>query len=398
MNLNNEITGTIIDFFSNIEDPRAKRGVRYKLSDLLLLVLYASLCGETDAVDIEYYVELNIDYFKDLISLKSIPSHDTFSRLLNMVNFEQLMNNLTSFLESNYPHVYQKYNDMKVLHIDGKAVRAANAKSEGQKTVYLLNAMFEGSTIELNSNKIENKENELTNIPDFLDNFYIENTIVTIDAIGCTQNILNKILEKKGCFLVPVKKNQGNLHSLITNELLKLEEKNNDGKCLFDDLDGTELIRKGHGRIEKYSLKLLSDTRFLVGQFDKGSVFNEIGSIGIIDKITTTKKSGKEIVIKHRYICITNLEDISANNMLEIKLSHWNIESQHWILDMILREDYCTARKGYATLNASCIKKFVLKLRNEIERFKKIPVNRFLKYNIQNIEYITELLFNNKTL
>ena len=33
---------------------------------------------------------------------------------------------------------------VSVLHIDGKAVKAAAAKSEGQNPVYMLNAMYEG--------------------------------------------------------------------------------------------------------------------------------------------------------------------------------------------------------------------------------------------------------------
>ena len=39
---------------NKIEDPRDKRGVRYKLSDLILLLIYGILSGMSEAVDVEF--------------------------------------------------------------------------------------------------------------------------------------------------------------------------------------------------------------------------------------------------------------------------------------------------------------------------------------------------------
>ena len=50
-----------------VPDPRQRRGIRYKLSDLLLMLVYAALCGHSEGSEIAFYVELNEEYFRDLI-------------------------------------------------------------------------------------------------------------------------------------------------------------------------------------------------------------------------------------------------------------------------------------------------------------------------------------------
>lgn len=71
-----------------------------------------------------------------------------------------------------------------------------------------MNSRYEGHTISLYTEKIDDKTNEITAIPKFLDNFNLEECIVTIDAIGCNSTVLSTILANKGSFLVPVKENQ----------------------------------------------------------------------------------------------------------------------------------------------------------------------------------------------
>lgn len=152
MTSNNEVESLYM-ILSKIEDPRDKRGVRYKLSDLILLLVYGILSGMSEAVDVEFYVEEHFEYFKNLIGIKSVPSHDTFSRILKMIDFENLADTLSEWLNTYYPEQVIKYNDKKVLHIDGKAVKAATKKSEGEAPVYLMNSIYEGGSISLYTEK-----------------------------------------------------------------------------------------------------------------------------------------------------------------------------------------------------------------------------------------------------
>ena len=90
MNLDNEEIKSLYITLNKVEDPRAKRGIRYKISDLILLLIYGILAGMSEAVDVQFYVEEHFEYFKNLIGLKQVPSHDTFSRILRLLDFEKL--------------------------------------------------------------------------------------------------------------------------------------------------------------------------------------------------------------------------------------------------------------------------------------------------------------------
>lgn len=92
-----------------IPDPRHSRGVRYRFSHLLLMSIYAVLAGHSEATEIAYYAELNHEYFRELLEIEKVPSHDTFSRVLRLISFENLSSSLGEWLRENFPETYEKY-------------------------------------------------------------------------------------------------------------------------------------------------------------------------------------------------------------------------------------------------------------------------------------------------
>ena len=214
----------LIFLLEQIEDPRHARGIRYRFADLLLICIYAVLAGHSEGSDIAFYAELNFEYFKEKTQIKRVPSHDTFSRLLRMVNFEGLSSSLGAWLEEMFPEICKKYKDMKILRVDGKAVRAASEKGKGEKPRYLLNAMYEGESIGLKVKEVGEKENEISCLPEYLKLFELNKTIVTIDAIGCNQPVIQAILDGGGSYVIPVKENQKRLLRAIKEEVERLKQ------------------------------------------------------------------------------------------------------------------------------------------------------------------------------
>ena len=395
----------LIDALAQIKDYRKKRGVRYKLCDLLLLVIYAVLAGQTEGIDMEYYVELKFEYFNKLIGLKRCPSHDTFSRVIRYTDFDRLSNILNEWLDCYYPELVKKYGKYKILHVDGKAIRAANEKANGEKQIYLLNAMYEGGSVRVYSRRIGEKENEISQLPAFLNTFNLENTIVTIDAMGNNNTVIKSIIDNKGDYLTTVKENQGNLYGAIREECLRLEqtkaadEKTGEISSEFDNLDSYSVTEKDHGRIDTYKVTMLPGTKFIYDRFKTISFYGTIGRVGIIDKLTEIKEKGEWIVgsVTRTYI-ITSLETIKAKTLLEIKRSHWNIEMQHWLLDVYYNEDRSTARRGDSVSNLSAIKRFAMRIKKQKEMFSKLSLNRFFMYCNNDPENISKLLFSEPLL
>lgn len=376
----------LIFLLEQIEDPRHARGTRYRFADLLLICIYAVLAGHSEGSDIAFYAELNFEYFKEKTQIKRVPSHDTFSRLLRMVDFESLSSSLGEWLKEMFPEICEKYKDMKILHVDGKAVRAASEKGKGEKPRYLLNAMYEGESIGLKVKEVGEKENEISCLPEYLKLFELSKTIVTIDGIGCNQTVIQAILERGGSYVIPVKENQKRLLRAIEEELERLKE---EGR--YEKLEGVEQISKKHGRIESIKGRLIKDTSFLYEKLGLESFYGSIARIGVIEKKTGQTGTGE---ISHsRQIVITNLEELEIENLVKIRRGHWNIDMQHWLLDVQLKEDQKTARKEGGMTNSAVLRRFCMMMKKYDEEYSYKPMKRFIMANEHDISRIEKLLF-----
>lgn len=383
----------LIEILEDVPDPRRARGVRYPFSHLLLMCIYAVLAGHSAAMEIAYYVELNFDYFRELLKIEKVPSHDTFSRVLRYTDFKALSSSLGEWLRENFTEVYEKYQDKKALHIDGKAVRGGSEKSKGEKPVYHLNAMYEGGTIGVEIKRVGEKENEISGLPDYLKQFDLKDTIVTMDAMGCNQTVIKAIRKGGGNYVLPVKENQKKLLGTVNEEIEKITEKG-----VWDELERTEILQKGHGRLEKIVFRMLADTSFVYEKLGLKSFYGTIARIGVMDKTVEMMKEGKEVKTKRRSIFITDVENITVEVMQKIRAAHWNIEMQHWLLDIQLKEDQQTARRDDAITNGSILRRFCMAIKKQDAELSGKPMKRFLMANEHDPKRIEKLLFKNVAL
>lgn len=393
MRYDSEESRELIEILEDVPDPRCTRGVRYRFSHLLLMCVYAVLAGHSAAMEIAYYVELNLDYFRGLLKIERVPSHDTFSRVLRYTDLEALSSSLGEWLRENFAEVYEKYQDKKALHIDGKAVRGGSEKSKGEKPVYHLNAMYEGGTIGVEIKRVGEKENEISGLPDYLKQFDLKDTIVTIDAMGCNQTVIKAIQKGGGNYVLPVKENQKRLWGTVKEEIEKIIEKG-----MWDKLERTEVLQKGHGRMEKVVFRMLSDTGFVYEKLGLKSFYGTIARIGVMDKTVEMMKEGKEVKTKNRSIFITDVEDMTVGIMQKIRAAHWNIEMQHWLLDIQLKEDQQTARRDDAVTNGAILRRFCMALKKQDAELSAKPMKRFLMANEHDSNRIEKLLFKNVAL
>lgn len=381
----------LIGILERVEDPRHRRGIRYRFADLLFICIYAVLAGHSEASEIAFYAELNWEYFKEMTQVKRVPSHDTFSRVLRMVSFENLSESLEEWLEEMFPDLCSRYEERKVLHVDGKAVRSAREKGKGEAPRYLLNAMYEGESIGLKLREVGEKENEISCLPGYLKLFDLKDTIVTIDAIGCNKPVIEAIVGAGGDYVLPVKENQKGLLRTIEKRIEKLKETGE-----YENLDCTEKVTKDHGRMEKIRTTLIEDTGFIYEELGLKSFFGTIAKIGVIEKKISQIQDGKEKKGETRQVIITSLEGISVENLLKIKQAHWNIEMQHWVLDVQLNEDGKRARKDEAMKNSAVLRRFCLMMKKRDAQYSEKPMKRFLMANEHDIYRIENLLFGSK--
>ena len=83
-------------------------------------IICGFMCGCYNAVDISDYIDLNFDFFKGLLDLRSVPSHDTLSLCLRKTDWCTLSDELSVWLDNNFPEVVKKYGGYEMTSIDGK--------------------------------------------------------------------------------------------------------------------------------------------------------------------------------------------------------------------------------------------------------------------------------------
>lgn len=192
--------------FKVLEDPRDIRGKRHNLIDILIMTIYGILCGFTDFVNIADFLKLKEDYFTELLGLKyGTPSHDCLNRVFAIIDPKKIMNLFIEWIKE-----IVKENGGFVA-IDGKAIRSVTDKINNGNIPYIVSTFLTDIWVSVGQVKVDDKSNEITAIPELLDLLNIKGKIVTIDAIGTQENIINKIVEKGASFALKVKNNQSNL-------------------------------------------------------------------------------------------------------------------------------------------------------------------------------------------
>jgi len=214
---------------------------------------------------------------------------------------------------------------------------------------------------------VDEKSNEITAIPKLLDFIDVSGGMVTIDAMGCQTEIIEKIVEKEADACIAVKQNQPKLYAAIEQHFDALVETDfRDAKIRW--MDSSE---KGHGR-EDSRVYAICPVPESVKDLER---WKRVRAIGMATNISV--RDGKEHT-EIRYYILTRY--VSGKRFADAVRTHWGIEnSLHWQLDVTFREDDCRVRKGHADANLSVIRRFALSmLKNEKSEKPGIKNKRLL--------------------
>ena len=366
----------LFERFEVLEDPREERKKKYKLIDILIMTIYGLLCGLKDFTNIADFMKLKEDYFTKLLDLDNgTPSHDCLSDLYASIDPKQFMK---IFIEWTKDILEKKTG--KKISIDGKAIKSATDKINNGNIPYIVSAFIGEIGLSIGEVKVDDKSNEITAIPDLLDLLDIEGATITIDAIGTQEDIVNKIVDKGGHYVLPVKDNQRALKKEIKSQF---DSYNN--LLGNPEVFHKTTVEKGHGRIEERKYYLTYNTSKITDK-DKWKTVNAIAYM----RVTRTEQD--ETIITDNYYIIDY--EINMDKLIESIRDHWNIEcGLHWRLDVILDEDHSTNKLGNSIENLSIIRKIIFNLASLDNRFGKVPLQRKLTRYMLDFKNIEKLIF-----
>lgn len=338
-------------YFSKLPDPRSNKNQKHSFTDIVVLTVIAVICGAESWDDIELFGKSKEDFLSKILYLPNgIPSHDTINRVVSSIRedkFEQVFIEWSNSLRDN-----KIKND--VISIDGKTVRRSKDTYHNKKPVHIVNVWSNENQLVLGQLKVDEKSNEITAIPKLLEILDIEDSIITIDAMGTQKEIAKKIIKEKADYILALKGN----HSLLEEEaesIFKVQK--------IDSSD--EDLDKGHGRIEIRNCEVITDLEFLQGK-------EQWEGISSIIRITSTRIIRDKTSIESRlYISSLNSNAKDFNRYIR---QHWGVEnSLHYTLDVTFNEDQQRKRNNNAAQNFSIIQKIALNLLKK-EKSKKISI------------------------
>lgn len=343
-----KIFGNFSYHFSDLTDTRQSHKIKHPLSEILFMAILATIAGAEDIEDIASYAMSKKRWLSSFLVLPGgIPSHDTFNRVLGMIDPKEFEDNFILWV-SDYRDKLPMDKERDIIPIDGKTICNSKDGHACKKAVHMVSALSTKHGLVLGQKKCAEKSNEITAIPELLDMLIITRAIITIDAMGCQKKIAEKIISKDADYILGLKGNQGNLHDEVIDFFEKTKQP--EFKQYIHQTDTQ--IEKGHGRFETRVCATITNFDWLLEPAQWP------GLKSIVRITATVVKGDKQTTEERFYISSLDGNAILINQAVR---KHWHIENKlHWILDVIFREDFSRLRSGNAAENMNIIRKIAL--------------------------------------
>lgn len=350
-----------------IREPRrvAYGNIRHKLEDIIIIALCTVICGGEDYADMEEFGVEREEWLREFLELPhGIPDSETFRRVLERLNPQELSKCLTSWIKA-------ERENRTVVAIDGKTICGSGNKQH--RPFHVISAFVAENQITLGELTVEEKSNEITAVPELLDLIDVENAIITADAMSCQKKITEKITEKKADYVIGLK---GNQPTLLEDVQLYMKD-------FHQEIPSYTTLEKGHGRLEKREYRLLTDITWL----EQVQEWTNLRGVGMVHATVEENGTVREDT---RYF-ITSLTDLREFSKAVRK--HWSIENQlHWCLDVLFREDASKIRKDNAPLNMNVLRKCALSLLNQA-KYGRLSKKKMMFKASLNPKVLLDILF-----
>ena len=361
--------------FEDMDDPRVVGRCTYRLVEVVLIGICGVLCGAETWTEIEEFGESKQAWLRQFLVLDhGIPSHDTFRRVFSLLPADVFEARFRTWVEQTF-----RVESGQVIAIDGKTLRGA-----GLRALHLVSAWAHRSGIVLGQRKVDDKSNEITAIPQLLEDLYLAGSIVTLDAMGSQTNIAQHIIDKKADYVLALKGNHGQLHSDVVEWFAWASERQ------FQDMPHSfaQTVNKNHGRIEIRQCWALSDPRAF-------EVIRHYDGWAGLQSIVMVKRERR--ALDNRPVPVETVFFISslppdAELLLAAIRAHWSIENNfHWTLDVVFHEDDARLQVVNGAENFAILRHFALnllkrhpgKLSLKRKRFKAALDDTFLAQLLQ---------------
>jgi hypothetical protein len=304
-----------------------KHKIEYPLSEILFMSLFGILKGAESYKDLHSWMQYqeNNEIFKKLFEKDkiNIPSRSTLHHLL--------MNTDNNELELVFREYFFPYVKMDEISIDGKWLKGSDVNGqytqEGHKSI--VNILDKEKKIVIAHKFLE--QGKLSEIPAFREllrdkRFSKEKQIFSFDALLTQVDLLNTINDTKRRYIAKVKGNQEGLLDKVKETISLFDAPTQVYKPKGYTIEGNKMTQR---TVELYESSSCDWVMF-------HPHFKNIQTIIKIIKEVTDDITG-EVTTTIQYL-IANFKS-DAKTFLTSTLHHWRVETYHYHLDKLTKED-----------------------------------------------------------
>ena len=323
---------------AGLRDRRQRRGKRYALPLLLLLIVLAKLSGEDRPSGIADWVKHRRGRLAQALGLRleRAPHHNTYRRILaQAVPPEELDAAISAFFRE-LPQVGRSV----LISIDGKRIKGT-IDAEDPHGTHLLVAYLPQEGIVLLQLPAGRKDHEIRVAPTLVQALDLRGKIVAADALHTQRALSVQILAAGGEYLWRVKDNQPTLRADIA-ELFTGDDRTVAGGHVPHDWRTVRQVTKGHGRREVRQITVSTE---LKGYSD----WPGLEQVFRLERERIATKSGQhEREIVYGLTSLTPAE-ASPARLLTLTRAYWGIENGlHYRRDVTFHEDATRLTQGHA--------------------------------------------------
>ncbi|QMW04974.1 ISAs1 family transposase [Spirosoma foliorum] len=305
-------------FFADVPDFRLNRRKKHDLLDILVITLLAVICGADDFEEVELYGRQKEAFLRTFLKLPNgIASHDTFNRVFKYLDKEAFGDCLYRWSSQIIATLAQQMNQ---ISIDGKVLRGTAKKGHKKSGLCIVSAWVGEYRLVLGEEKVAAKSNEKTAIPELLTSLALVDSLVSIDAIGCEETNADLIVQKKGHYLLALKKNQPVIYEQVSERMQQMKFQ----------LSSDEHVDFGSGRIE--TRRCYVETNLAL--YDSLQTWSHLSSIIMVEAIRDI--DGVQTQQTRFYLSDLALSPQAFNGYVR---QHWRIENH--------RADFYGSNKGW---------------------------------------------------
>ena len=308
-----------------VPDPRAKRGVRYSFTELLLIIVCAVFSGAKTLTMITEWAH-DTARTTPLFASGLVPSLTTIHRVIANIDPAVLDNAVNDWVRARASERAKE--GTRVIAIDGKETRGA--KNGGGKRVFLMAALDHTTGTVIGQESIGEKTNEIPHFKTLMGKIGdLDGVVVTADALHTQRGHAEYLHQHGAHYVLTVKNNQRALRDRISSQTWSTRP--------------VQYVcrEKKHGRTTTWEATTQTAQEWIGFPHAKQTM-----------RLTRDRYHHKTGATTREHVfVITSLpaDQASPEQLADYIRGHWGIENRlHWVRDVTFDEDRSQIRAGNA--------------------------------------------------